>query len=380
MQDAALGESRLDEPSEPPEPIPPVTHDPLTAEEGTIAYAKLNGGSVTLEGKVVTAVFRRVGYATVDFFYIQEQDCPSGIKVMGECGSDVEAGDVVTVEGTVVGGSGVAECYIDADDVDITGTAAIPAPLGMNNRATAGAQFGLQQALYLDSSDANRVGAGLNAVGTRVRVYGRIVYVEGQPYTIGDIAHYIDDGSGLISGTDVGPRLGLRLISWQGYSLPEYVVNDNPYNDYVVATGILGAEMSADERPVPVIRIPGPEKRAHILVTSGNSIQTAINQAAAQTPKSEVWVCAGTYYESVTIPDGVAVYGGFTGSPTKREQRNWVSSNTTIDGGGATPCHSIQPSRRLRALMASHCATATLPLGEGSTAGPVLNQPSRTAP
>lgn len=309
------------------------SHEPLTAEPGTIAHAKINGGSVTLEGKIVTAVFRPVGSAVIDFFYIQEPDCPSGIKVDGACGSEVEAGDVVTVQGTVVGGTGLPECYIEATSVVCTGSSPVPKPLGMTNKATAGGQFGLQPALYLDSSDADMVGHGLNAVGTLIRVCGKVLRVEGQAYSVGDIIHYIDDGSGLRRTTPDGSRPGLKLLSWQGYSLPTYL-----REDYVAVTGILGAEMSVDNpaRPVPVLLIPGPEKRNHIWVTPGNSIQAAIETANIQTPKAEVWVCAGTYRENILIHDGVAVYGGFIGSETKREQRRWEDNPTIIDGGGGT--------------------------------------------
>jgi len=332
MADVPLGTGIESTPPPPPDPTPQLDDppEPLTAQPGTIAYAKINGGSLTLEGKVVTAVFRPVGYAAIDFFYIQETDCPSGIKVDGACGSEVEAGDVVTVEGTVVGGAGVPECYIDATSVVRTGSAPVPKPLGMTNKATAGGQFGLQPALYLDSSDADRAGCGLNAVGTLVRVCGNVLWVDGQAYQVGDITHYIDDGSGLRRTILDGPRPGLKVLSWQGYSLPTYL-----REDYVSVSGVLGAEMSADDpaRPVPVLLIPGPEKRSHIWVTPGNSIQAAIETANMQSPKAEVWVRAGApYYENIRIHDGVAVYGGFTGSETKREERHWENNPTIIDG------------------------------------------------
>ena len=48
----------------------------------------------------------------------------------------------------------------------------------------------------------------------------------------------------------------------------------------------------------------------------------------------EVWVAAGTYSESITLTNGVALYGGFAGTETSLAQRNWTANITTLDGGG----------------------------------------------
>jgi hypothetical protein len=78
------------------------------------------------------------------------------------------------------------------------------------------------------------------------------------------------------------------------------------------------------------------------LLTSGNgstwatgkkTIQEALSMA---TSGSEVWVMAvvdgGCYTERITVPNGVALYGGFSGSETTRSQRNWNTNITIIDG------------------------------------------------
>jgi parallel beta-helix repeat protein len=46
----------------------------------------------------------------------------------------------------------------------------------------------------------------------------------------------------------------------------------------------------------------------------------------------EVWVAAGTYYERITLLPYAYVYGGFSGCETERDQRDWVSSVTILDG------------------------------------------------
>lgn len=63
-------------------------------------------------------------------------------------------------------------------------------------------------------------------------------------------------------------------------------------------------------------------------------------QAAIQTALSldEVWVAAGTYQERISnkvvgnAAVDVALYGGFAGTETSREQRNWDANPTIVDG------------------------------------------------
>jgi len=73
------------------------------------------------------------------------------------------------------------------------------------------------------------------------------------------------------------------------------------------------------------------------------SLQPAIDAAAAAViggaPYCEVWVKGGTYaiYQSartdtVTMKEGVRVYGGFAGTETARTDRDWVVNETILDG------------------------------------------------
>ena len=70
----------------------------------------------------------------------------------------------------------------------------------MCERSTGGAEFGLQPLLYLNTMPGTqKAGAGLNAVGTLVRVWGHTVLAS-SPSRAGDVqylAHWIDDGSGI---------------------------------------------------------------------------------------------------------------------------------------------------------------------------------------
>ena len=44
----------------------------------------------------------------------------------------------------------------------------------------------------------------------------------------------------------------------------------------------------------------------------------------------EVWVAAGTYVENSSVPPGVALYGGFAGTETSADQRDWRTNVTTL--------------------------------------------------
>ncbi|HEX4122100.1 MAG TPA: right-handed parallel beta-helix repeat-containing protein, partial [Verrucomicrobiae bacterium] len=68
-----------------------------------------------------------------------------------------------------------------------------------------------------------------------------------------------------------------------------------------------------------------------------SSISTALNESGACHP--EVWVTGGIYTPPAAgfnVPAGVALYGGFTGTETKRSQRNWSLHPAILDGGGAS--------------------------------------------
>ncbi|MCE5322501.1 right-handed parallel beta-helix repeat-containing protein [bacterium] len=50
----------------------------------------------------------------------------------------------------------------------------------------------------------------------------------------------------------------------------------------------------------------------------------------------EVWVKTGTYSLSTAIPTGVKLFGGFDGTETLLDSRNWGSNTTTINSGYIT--------------------------------------------
>jgi len=245
-----------------------------------------------------------------------------------------------------------AECHIDARSVKCTANNPIPKPMGLNQRATAGGDSDCQQMLYRVAPDTGRDavnGPGLSAVGTRVSLWGRVTGVNS-----GSHSFWMDDGSMLKSTVSNNERTGIRVIyDDTSATLPTvnaYVpftpgVNPTIYN----ATGVLGAEMDDNDCPVPVLRVPkaAPTSDDVICVNQSTgdddnsgigwsnavaSLQVGIDKALAANPKKEVWVAAETYYGNFTIDQSIALYGGFAGGEENREERDWATHETILDG------------------------------------------------
>ena len=62
------------------------------------------------------------------------------------------------------------------------------------------------------------------------------------------------------------------------------------------------------------------------------TVQAGID-AVANAGGGDVWVAAGTYSQRITLKPWAYVYGGFEGTETHREQRNWARNVTILDGG-----------------------------------------------
>ncbi len=62
------------------------------------------------------------------------------------------------------------------------------------------------------------------------------------------------------------------------------------------------------------------------------TVQAGIDVASAM--RGEVWVQAGTYAECIVLHPYAHAYGGFAGSETHRDERNWKANTTILDGEG----------------------------------------------
>lgn len=88
--------------------------------------------------------------------------------------------------------------------------------------------------------------------------------------------------------------------------------------------------------------VPGAEGDGFSWTSAAGDLAAVLLQAQFG---DEVWVAAGIYTptrdndrtKSFILPDGVQVYGGFSGVETSRDQRNWLTHRTVLSGEiGAT--------------------------------------------
>ncbi|MCY3018454.1 MAG: tandem-95 repeat protein [Planctomycetota bacterium] len=94
-------------------------------------------------------------------------------------------------------------------------------------------------------------------------------------------------------------------------------------------------------------------------------LQSALAAAASG---DEIWVAAGTYKPttgtdrtiSFVLKAGVGVYGGFVGTETARDQRNWTANVTTLSGDlNGNDNTNIVYNEPTRAENSAHVVTAT---------------------
>lgn len=69
-------------------------------------------------------------------------------------------------------------------------------------------------------------------------------------------------------------------------------------------------------------------------------IQSAVDAA---TDGDEIWVEQGTYVltNSIVVDKSLAVYGGFDGEETQRDERDWTNQATVVDGNGSFRCFHV---------------------------------------
>lgn len=124
-----------------------------------------------------------------------------------------------------------------------------------------------------------------------------------------------DDSTVATGGTDLGgaPRIRSRHVDMGAFETPGPRVPTGLTHGYVRSDGDDGADGAT-------------------WATAKKTVQAALDAVAS--PGGEVWVSAGTYAQNVVLPEGVGLYGGFSGSEALRELRDPLAHLTILDGGG----------------------------------------------
>jgi len=94
------------------------------------------------------------------------------------------------------------------------------------------------------------------------------------------------------------------------------------------------------------------------------TIQAAVDAASNG---DEIWVEQGTYTLSptITVNKSVSLYGGFNGTETTRDQRNWTNNMTIVDGNNSVYCFLITSTVTIDGFTITKGYNAALPPSNG---------------
>jgi len=109
--------------------------------------------------------------------------------------------------------------------------------------------------------------------------------------------------------------------------------NPRPGGDGLVDIGAFESPAEFEPEPSKVYRVRVDAATGGDGLSWENAFDSI--QEAIDTTQSldEVWVASGTYEEVVTTNMHMNLYGGFAGTETDRNQRDWQANKTTIDAG-----------------------------------------------
>ncbi|MCW5943496.1 MAG: putative Ig domain-containing protein [Fimbriimonadaceae bacterium] len=111
-----------------------------------------------------------------------------------------------------------------------------------------------------------------------------------------------------------------------------------------------GVDLGSDESYGEVW--PKRQTRRYYVSTSGSDTRSGASWADARRsiattaaltqPGDEIWVKGGNYAESIAVPSGVSLHGGFAGTESGLSQRHPYLTPTILDGSGRAAVVSLQ--------------------------------------
>ena len=188
---------------------------PLSLPSSRGAKFVPSGTRVSIANKVATCSTSAMG----NFFYIEEDDGTSGIKVVTSV--VVSEGNRVNVIGDVSVVNG--EVQIAASQVDVSSSGSpLPPIWSMNMQHVGGGACGLQSCVCdyrvppMGKTRVLTANFGLNNIGVLVKVYGTVTYTAGDHFYLCDGVKY-DDGSGMdgikvYTGSLTEPAVGSKVL------------------------------------------------------------------------------------------------------------------------------------------------------------------------
>ncbi|MBN1489457.1 MAG: right-handed parallel beta-helix repeat-containing protein [Phycisphaerae bacterium] len=131
------------------------------------------------------------------------------------------------------------------------------------------------------------------------------------------------------------------------YAFGDYDMDGQPRIQPVGGTVDIGADESDGtlwpEDPNVIVRVSPDGDDANdgsSWPQAKRTVQAGVDAASA--PGGDVWVRAGTYYERITLRPYAHLYGGFAGAENVREDRDWATNETILDGQAGGSVVSIE--------------------------------------